>query len=340
LTKIDNTHWYFVMSQVDSLTTVDNGFCIRNSSSGGDDSNETQWVSWNSWSTQSFNTLRMDGTQVSSDHDRFKINWETLNEVSSAQGGAGNYISSTSPAYNTQRIWCHPTASWWTGNSARTGIRYGDGTTDYIAICTSFTNTLDNVVYYYADIPLDTSSSGFYYQFVRLNNGIDGIYNYSANGTASTNNLIHYINDNSGANATVSTGIAQNAPSSALAQYILEGYTTCVSTQNGYPAYQDLKTNYIDNLSASEVALFNADPITDYSGESFGGDYSTLTRNTVVTCGEKFEKMGSLYTSHNGAAIVKESNSDSSATVVLGGLAVVAVLAAGAYFFIRKKKTD
>jgi hypothetical protein len=338
MTKINDQMWYGSLSS--ASMTSSGGFCVRAASTGSDNYQETKWISWSTWTGSSDNLIKLSGSSDSSDNYRANYSTEALVEVSTVQGGSVEYVDDLASSANTQRVWCRPTVDWWYASSARTAVRTWK-TVDGLATPTIYRtqtiqDTINNLYYWYADIPTDVTG----YQFIRLQGSWDSIWNYSADCTTSANYLIHYIND-----STTTTGYidAGSLDGTTCARF-LEGYTTCSnSSTNGYGAVSNIKSNWIDHLTATgALDTFNAATITDYpyaAYEAAGKTYTVAQTKTAVTTGAaKWAEMSSLAASGSGAYSLSGENKtveDVSAVAAVGALGLIG---SAGYFLLKKKR--
>jgi len=252
---------------------------------------------------------------------------------------------SLSCSYQTQRLWMaiDPDLTWWTSDSAVSGIHvWGTGFDSFYG-CEQYANNDESGrIYYYADVPL--TINGF--QFVRMNSGKTAVYNYTVNGTLGYTTKINYVhNATTGGNQNIDLAtLPANSVNGNLAGKILEGFTTCSdSTLNGYRAANSFNDNVIAKMSTVELNTFNVFSLNDYSYSDYlsnSNSYSsTMTRSVTYTAADKWTAMQNMASKASGAFNSISKNSDSSSTLVLGGIAGIAVLAAGGYFFVRKKKS-
>ena len=242
-----------------------------------------------------------------------------------------------SASSSTRRVWTRPNFDDWYANSAITAIRAwgGDAGTEAIYNTTSLKDSVNNLFYWYADVP--TNVTGF--QAVRLNPSDNTIWSYSANFAPENSTQVTFINGWS----SNSYGVIgyPNMTANIAAAYV-DGYCSCVDSDvNGFQAALLLKNNVYDNMSDTEKTTFASTPLVDFSYSEYSGNsnsYSGLTKNTSTTAGEKYTFIQNKYAAHTSPAAVVSSSADKASTLVLGGIAGVAVLAAGGYFFVCKKK--
>lgn len=336
--------WYGTLSSAGMSSS--GGFCVRAADSGSNDYKETKWISWSTWTSSDNNLISLSGSNDSS--DSYKANYSSSvlsgSELSSTCGGTVEYSDSLVPSYKTQRIWVRSSADFWYTSGARTAIRTwitsGETTSVVIYKTNSLLNSLNNLYYWYADIPAGITG----YQFVRLNNGFDSVWNYSVNCASTANYLVHFIlSTTTGSDQNVSTGIIDGAYlNGTTAAKFIEGYTTCSnSSVNGYGAVTNISTNWIANLSSDQLTAFNAASIADYPYADYqtaGGYTDGQSKSATTTGAEKWARMQAEFSSHSGAAKVSSGLSAKDSSITLAAVGALSLLGVAGFFLLKKKR--
>jgi len=343
LTRYSNQYWCGKLSTVNMQSG--GGFCIRNSSSGSDDTNETAWINWDSWKGQGYNCLQLKGSE---EGNRCGVNWLTLSLGEVSGDCSTTYVApgSLAPSYLTQRIWCRASSDSWYSDGVRTAIRSWTSEATTVYITSSILNSVNGLYYWYADIPL--SVQGF--QFVRLHKAFDGIYNYSANGSFSIGSPINFISFDSGQGKYVISSVApisDGQVSANLAAKVLEGYSTCSNNSyNGNTAVSSLSTNWINTskMNTSEWSTFQTTQISDYSYDAYHANsdlYSSgQSKSATTTCGDKWARMQAEAEKPTSLNLHgEESGTFSESISALGAFALLVSLGFGGFILFRKRKS-
>ena len=253
--------------------------------------------------------------------------WDNNGDWSNANGADETYeTASTTPSTSTKRIWVDPKDSFYEG-SARAGLRVFNGATHYktyILGGSSQYKTVSGQMLFYVDIPSSCDC-----QLVRLHNAFNTVWTYGGNFSAISGfntALVVYSWD---ASADYSAA-NEDYPTVDYAKAVLDGYSTCLSSAaNGYGNYNNIKTDVLDKLSASDLSSLRN---STFNASGYG------TR----TYGEKIDRM-----SNNGKPLSSArpligfgSNENSSSIVIIAVISLISVSAIGGFFFIRKRREN
>ena len=342
-TRVFTNSDYFWKITLSSSGYGRGGFCFRPWNSGSDNDRETVWISWNSWSSQSFNCLQTKTSQDTSANSRWEVNWLniTINTLEESSTSTSNF-----------RIFGRPELDDWR-NYYETCIRYTDSSNAVHFVKTNAVeNTENNLWFNYADIPLTATG----YQFVGVIKDLGHVVYYSSWVSLSsfaTNALkIHYISGtqkefSGSSNWKVSFGgFATGKAGVAICKLATETLLTCSSSAlNGYGAYSNLNENFISKMSTTNRSTFDATVLSDYSQSAWEGNnktYSDSLTKSETTYGAKVEQLQKMANSSSSGLNrnISTLTDNSYALLVTTILALVISASVGAYFLVKKKKVQ
>ncbi|MCI1244935.1 MAG: hypothetical protein LKG11_03205 [Bacilli bacterium] len=257
---------------------------------------------------------------------------------------SADFVESLAPGYQTTRLWMGlgEYMSWWE-DAPTTAVKAYNGGEAVLYEATRIVSSKDSsAVYWYADVPVGLDS----YQFVRLDKTYpQSIWNSSVATTIGETYMINVVSapvDASGDYSITKSAISESAADGAIAARILEGYTTCLSSEiNGYNAQPGLQENLISRLDEASYGDFESEAISDYSYgvyDSDGGEYqSDHPRSATTTGAEKWAQMSAMYVA-SSLAIGPRGDGVSDGMATIGAVGILLGFAFVDFLLYRREK--